>query len=97
VIFKVMPGGSFVIANVTIKSALAAGLMCVAVISTTNNASAVTAEVARKCAALTAKAYPPRVVGNPAAGSTKGSGLSQQEYFKRCVANGGDVGDDGGH
>jgi hypothetical protein len=88
-----MPGGSFVFANVTIKSALAAGLMCVAVISTTNNASAVTAEVARKCAALTAKAYPPRVVGNPAAGSTKGSGLSQQEYFKRCVANGGDVGE----
>jgi hypothetical protein len=50
-------------------------------------------EVARKCAALTAKAYPPRVVGNPAAGSTKGSGLTQQEYFKRCVANGGDVGE----
>jgi hypothetical protein len=92
-----MPGGSFVFANVTIKSALAAGLMCVAVVSTTNDASAVTAEVARKCAALTAKAYPPRVVGNPAAGSAKGSGLSQQEYFKRCVANGGEGGDDGAH
>ncbi len=84
-------------ANVTMRSALAAGLMCVAVASTTNNASAVAAEVARKCAALTAKAYPPRVVGNPAAGSAKGSGLSQQEYFKRCVANGGDVGDDAVH
>ncbi len=66
-------------ANVTMKSAFAAGLMCVAVISTTNNAAAVTVEVARKCAALTAKAYPPRVVGNPAAGSTKGSGLTQLE------------------
>jgi hypothetical protein len=82
-----------VFANATIKSALAAGLICVAVASTTDNASAVTAEVARKCAALTAKAYPPRVVGNPAAGSAKGSGLSKQDYFKRCVANGGDVGE----
>ena len=81
------------IANVTMKSALAASLMCVAVVSTTKNAATVTAEVARKCAALTAKAYPPRVVGNPAAGSTKGSELTQQEYFKRCVANGGDVGE----
>jgi hypothetical protein len=86
-----------VFAYVTIKSAFAAGLMGVAAVATTNNASAVTAELARKCAALTAKAYPPRVIGNPAAGSAKGSGLAQQEYFKRCVANGGDVGDDGGH
>jgi hypothetical protein len=29
------------------------------------NAFAVTAEVARKCSALTAKAYPPLVPGNP--------------------------------
>ena len=79
--------------NATIRSALAATLMCVTVVSATSNASAVSAEVARKCAALTAKAYPPRVVGNPAAGSAKGSGLTQQEYFKRCVANGGDVGE----
>jgi hypothetical protein len=42
---------------------------------------------------LTAKTYPPRVIGNPAVGSAKGSGLAQQEYFKRCVANGGDVGE----
>ena len=34
-----------------------AGLICIAVASTTNNASAVTAEVARKCSALTAKAF----------------------------------------
>ena len=80
-------------AKLTIKSAFAAGLMFIAVATTTNNASAVTAEVARKSAALTAKAYPPRVIGNLAAGSAKGSGLAQQEYFKRCVANGSDVGE----
>ena len=56
-------------------------------------ASAVTAEIARKCNALTAKQFPPREPGNPAAGSTKGSGRSQYEYFNKCVANGGKVDD----
>ena len=55
----------------------------------TNGASAIAAEVARKCQALTSKAFPPREVGNPAAGSAKGSGLDEQNYFKKCVANGG--------
>jgi hypothetical protein len=59
-----------------------------------HNASAVTAEVAKKCSALTAKAFPPRVIGNPAAGSAKGLPQEQQNYFKRCVANGGNVADD---
>ncbi len=71
-----------------------AGLICIALASTTHGASALTAQVAKKCSALTAKAYPPRVIGNPAAGSAKGTGLTQQAYFKRCVANGGDFGDD---
>ena len=47
------------------------------------------AELARKCDALTAKAFPPIEPGNPAAGITKGSGLEVQTYFKKCVANGG--------
>jgi hypothetical protein len=55
----------------------------------TEAASAVSVEVAKKCEALTAKAYPPREVGNPAAGSAKGSGRSEQEFFRRCVANAG--------
>jgi hypothetical protein len=55
------------------------------------SASAVTAEVAKKCDALTAKAYPPRVVGNPAAGSVKGTAQSERSYFKRCVAKGGNM------
>ncbi|MGY3499967.1 hypothetical protein ACVWYJ_000586 [Bradyrhizobium sp. USDA 4471] len=56
-------------------------------------ASAVTAEVARKCSALMAKQFPPREPGNPAAGSTKGSGRDQQALFNKCVANGGKVDD----
>jgi hypothetical protein len=56
-------------------------------------ALAATVEVARTCQALTAKAYPPREIGNPAAGSAKGSGRVQQEYFRKCVANGGKVDD----
>jgi hypothetical protein len=69
-----------------------AGLICIAVASTTTNASAVTAEVARKCSALTAKAFPPREIGNPAAGSAKGTGTDQRNYFRKCVANGGHMG-----
>jgi hypothetical protein len=78
-----------VLANLKIGSALVA-LVCIAVAP---NASAVTAEVAKKCNALTAKAYPPRVVGNPAAGSAKGTGQSQRDYFNKCVANGGNMDD----
>jgi hypothetical protein len=59
-----------------------------------NRAVAVTVEVARKCKALTDMAYPPREPGNPAAGSEKGSGRVAQNFFNRCVANGGKM-DDG--
>jgi hypothetical protein len=52
-----------------------------------------TADLARKCDALTAKAFPERQPGNPAAGTAKGSGLEIQSYFKKCVANGGHVDD----
>jgi hypothetical protein len=57
----------------------------------TSRASAITAELAKKCGALTAKAFPPRVIGNPAAGSVKGSGEDAQAYFNKCVKNGGKV------
>jgi hypothetical protein len=59
-----------------------------------NQAAAVTVEVARKCKALTDIAYPPREPGNPAAGSVKGSGRVAQDFFNKCVANGGKM-DDG--
>jgi hypothetical protein len=52
-----------------------------------NVASAITVEVARKCEALTSKAFPPREL--PAADSAEGPRLDEQNYFKKCVANGG--------
>jgi hypothetical protein len=61
---------------------------------TTNSASAITVEVAKKCDVLVAKAFPPREIGNPAAGSAKGNAQSQRDYFSKCVANGGKMDDD---
>ena len=55
------------------------------------DASAITAEVARKCVALTDKAYPLRVRGNPAAGRTHGTARDVRNYFNKCVANGGEM------
>lgn len=52
-------------------------------------ASAITADVAKKCETLMAKAFPPRQTGNPAAGSAKGTAQDQRAYFSKCVANGG--------
>jgi hypothetical protein len=69
-------------------------LVCCAMGPMTGTASAVTAELAKKCNALTAKAFPPRVIGNPAAGSAKGSGRDQLAYFNKCIANGGNPDDD---
>jgi len=81
-----------VFANLKLASA-ALALIGLVIWSTTNSASAVTVEVAKKCDALTYKAFPPRVVGNPAAGSAKGSALTERDYFSKCVANGGNVDD----
>jgi hypothetical protein len=58
---------------------------------TVQNALAITAEVARKCGDPTDKAYPPRVPGNPAAGHLNGTSQDVQNYFNKCVANGGKV------
>jgi hypothetical protein len=74
---------------------ISAALLFVAVGSMTSRVSAITVELAKKCEALTAKAFPPRVIGNPAAGSAKGSGKDVQAYFDKCVKNGGKV-DEGG-
>jgi hypothetical protein len=69
-------------------------LVCLILASAPNQASAVTVEVARKCKTLTDSAYPPREPGNPAAGSAKGSGRAAQDYFNKCVANGGKADED---
>jgi hypothetical protein len=68
------------------------GLVCIAVAPMTNSAAAVSVEIAKKCNDLTAKAFPPREVGNPAAGSAKGTGRAERAYYRKCVANGGKVG-----
>ena len=72
---------------------IVAGLAFIAAAPMTNSAGAIDVEVARKCNALTAKAFPPRVVGNPAAGSAKGTGADQRAYYKKCVEKDGKVPD----
>jgi hypothetical protein len=57
------------------------------------SALAITPEVAKKCGDLTAKAYPPRVPGNPAAGYLSGTSQDVRDYFNKCVARGGKVPD----
>ena len=74
---------------------ISAALLFVAAGPMTNRASAITVELAKKCEAPTAKAFPPRVIGNPAAGSAKGSGKDAQAYFNKCVKNDGKVDDSG--
>ncbi len=71
-------------------------LICIALGSMTNGALAVSVEIARKCDALVAKAYPPRQPGNPAAGLANGTGSEAQSYYQKCVANGGKMGDSQG-
>jgi hypothetical protein len=78
------------LANLKSRSALAA-LVCIAVGTSASSASAATADVAKKCGALTAKAYPSRVPGNPAAGIAKGTGPDERKYFSDCVAHGGNI------
>jgi hypothetical protein len=78
----------------TLKSlGVSLGLAFITVVPMTNSAEAISVEVAKQCEALTAKAFPPREVGNPAAGSAKGTGADQQAYYKKCVANGGKMPD----
>ena len=85
--------GYTMFAHVKLESALV-GLVCIAVGCMNGGASAVTAKVAKKCAALTTKTYPPRVPGNPAAGLAKGTPQGQRDYFNKCVANAGHMEDD---
>lgn len=68
--------------------------VCLAAWSMTNSASAITVEVAKKCDALTNKAFPPKQIGNPASGSAKGTAQVQRDYFNKCVSNGGNVDND---
>ncbi len=66
-----------------------AGITLICLCAMPPSASAITAEVAHACDALVAKSFPPREVGNPAAGSAKGTAQDQRAFFEKCVANGG--------
>jgi hypothetical protein len=66
-------------------------LAAAALLPTISQAKPISADVARKCKILRAKEFPPRQVGNPAAGSAAGTGQEQREFFRRCVANGGNM------
>jgi hypothetical protein len=68
-----------------VTGAVVAGLMGVM----TSDAAAISVEVARKCDALAAKAFPSRVPGNPAAGLEKGTPQAEREYFRKCLQSGG--------
>jgi hypothetical protein len=65
--------------------------ICFATGPLTSTAAAITVELAKKCQALTAKAFPPRVPGNPAAGSPKGTGPAQRDFFNKCIENNGNT------
>jgi hypothetical protein len=67
----------------------ASALLLSSLILIPTNTSAITVEVAKKCNALINKQFPPRQIGNPAAGSSKGTGKAQREFFNKCVTDGG--------
>jgi hypothetical protein len=75
--------------NQNLAGALVALLLATALLPM--DAKAITVEVAKKCNALLAKEFPPRQPGNPAAGSIKGNGQAERDYFKKCVENGGNA------
>src|SRR3984893_9338430 len=77
-----------VLAKLKIGTAFVA-LVCLLQAVPPRTALAITAEVAKKCGALSEKAYPPRVVGNPAAGRQNGTFQDFRNYFNKCVASGG--------
>ena len=53
-------------------------------------APAITAELAKKCRALAIKAHPYKLAGAKGPGSAQ----AEREYFKECVARGGDMPDE---
>lgn len=63
-------------------------LVCTALPPLMDSASAVTLEVAKKCNALVDQAFPPLVIGNPAAGR-KGTAKARQDFHRECIANDG--------
>lgn len=68
---------------------LTRGLLVVAVagfVGVAEPASAITADLAKKCRALALKAHP-----TPRVGTKQGAAKAQQEYYRNCVAKNGKV------
>jgi hypothetical protein len=86
------PGDTAMLTKLRDGTALLA-LVCLAHLPTTQSAMAITVELARKCGALTDKAYPLRVPGNPPAGRERGTAQEVRDYFNKCVANRGNIGE----
>jgi hypothetical protein len=70
------------------KVLVASGLVALLASAVVSPASALTADVAKKCRELMVKAYPPLP-----AGSVKGSSQAEREYFRACVAQDGKMDD----
>lgn len=65
----------------------AAAVLCIAVgLASPPPASAITAELAKKCQRLAAKAYPPVL-----AGMKKGNAANERAYFKECLSKDGNM------
>lgn len=79
--------GPGIFPKLTFKCALL-WLVCIALLPLMDSASAVTLEVAKKCNALVDQAFPPLVIGNPAAGR-KGTAKARQDFHRECIANDG--------
>jgi hypothetical protein len=62
-----------------------------ALLPAVSEARPISAELAKTCNLLRAKQFPPRQIGNPAAGSAYGSGQDQREFFNKCVEKGGNI------
>ena len=89
---RISPGDTAMLTKLRYGTALLA-LLCLAHLPTTPSAMAITVELARKCGALTDNAYPLRVPGNPAAGREHGTAKDVRDYFNKCVANSGNIGE----
>jgi hypothetical protein len=74
-------------AATSILSAIVVAAVCS--MPAVRSASAVTAEVARKCREVAIKAHPPTI-----AGSKAGAAQAERDSFRACVAQGGNVKDD---
>jgi hypothetical protein len=76
------------LAKMTYGAALTA-LICLADPGVATSATAVPADLARKCSARANRAYPLSASHNPASGRKHGSSQAVRDYFNRCVASGG--------